>query len=486
MRRGLALLVVLIGLLSAAGLARAGGFTMTSFGARRNGMLANLAFLDDGTALFHNPAGLADRHGVRFHASAGFALIEQSIKMRALDPSRFAINTPECGLTPPRGMCWPVDGLGYYVDPIAPERTFGVMPALSASTDLSYLGSSVRGLVVGLGLHTPNLYGAYLPESAPSSFLTTGGMFLVIATTAGVGYRVNKHIAVGASLSYNYMTLSMARRISVLDALTPAGESPSATAQVGQQLLGDLRLNYSGSDHGFGWHAGFIVDPFPWLTLSAGYVGALAAMFRGSVTFQALGALVQDPADLPAILQQVGYKLPKELQLEIPIPHSLQLGIGLKPASWIEIAVDLRFWFYQVFDFQTVIPIYDPSEPGKEPLTTENLSRDKRYRLSYQLTAGLLVRPFRHYRQLELMAGVGFDKAPIPDETFTLDSPSLTQIRAAVGARWQIDRRWRLAATYTLNMYLPLEIRTSQTSPRTNMVGEGKSHYPAFEIELLY
>lgn len=477
--------IAIVVILFASSLSQAGGPTMTSFGARRNGSMANLGFLDDGEALFFNPAGLARYSTLQLHISLGAALIKNEVQLKSLDPSRFpAINPKDCGEEGKDPCPWPIGADGYYEREITPERIFGVLPAIALSWAFDPKLPDLERIVLGFGIHTPNLYGAFLPKDAPSAYFVTDGYFVVVAATLGMGVRVNEHFSIGASIAYNYMTLAMGRKISIPDALTPPGEDVSTLGHTGYAMLGDLTMDYTGSDHGIGWTLGITIDPTPWFSFGAAYNGSTAAKFRGPVSFTAVGAIVDDPEFLAAALSDFGFKLPKELEVEITLPHSLQMGLGLRPAPWLDIAIDCRLWFYNFHDNQRLYPVYDPNEPGKEPLTAESLSRRKKYHMSYQLGIGVMVRPISSMPGLELMTGFAYDLAPAPEETLTLDSPALAQYRVAAGVRWAINARWSIAGTYTLNLYQDLDITTSETSPPTNLRGTSLSHFPM--VQLLY
>ncbi|MCA9670532.1 MAG: outer membrane protein transport protein [Myxococcales bacterium] len=467
--------------------AHAGGFTITLMGGRRSATMVNLATPDDTTAIFHNAAGLADQPGVRLHVGASLTFLSTRFEMQALDPTRFPeINAPNCG-RPGQLRCWPIGSNGYYSNIIEPERTFGALPFLGASTDLRFLGR--KDITVGLAVYAPNFYGAFLPSDAPTAYHLIDGTFFVVATTAAVGWRINRYIAIGARLSYHYMRLGFSRKLSLIDSLTPPGQAPDGLATTGQALLGDLLLDYSGVDHGIGWGASLLFNPFRWLAFGFNYGGASAARFDGDVTFRGLGRQIRDqpPERLREVVSTIGYKLPRSLIVELPIPHTLQWGVAVKPTRWLEIGVDYRLWLYNFFEKQIISPRYDADEPGQEPLTEAQLSRDKNYSVSYELGIGFLVRPLPTRRpDLELMAGVSYDKSPIPDETFTLDNPSLDLIQIGSGVRMTLFRHWRVALTYMVLVYLQRDVTTSQTSPPTNARGRGVAHLPGVEVEYLF
>lgn len=435
--------------------------------------MANLGRPDEPTALIHNPAGLSDQPGTQFYLFMSPAFLSLDMEMKALDPGRFpAIDSKR----------WAVGADGYYTATIKPERYFGVLPYLGATTDLGFISPRARDVVLGVSIHAPNFYGAYFPEEAPSSYNFIGGMFLVAGATVGAGWRINRHVAVGASVSYHYMTLSMAQKLSTVNLLTPPGEQPGGLGTLAQMALGDIKLDYAGVDHGAGWGVSVLLSPLPWLNIGLAYSGATAAHFSGGVSFTSLGGKLKDEQALRELAGTLGYKLPRELVIQMSIPPSLVAGLNMALTPRVEVGFDVRVWLYNLYDRQTISPVFDPSEPGDEPITEDTLSRDKGYEMSYQLTAGVMLRPFRSRPEIELMGGVGYDQSPIPNETLTIDNPSLSQVKLSTGIRWQINPRWRVSATYLLVLYISRDITTSRTSPPTNIRGSGMSHSPALAV----
>ena len=465
----LALLLALCIALPAA-TAHAGGFTLTSFGGRRGGMLSNLGRPDELTALVHNPAGLADQPGVQLYLYGAPAFMDLELDMKAHDAELY----PEIN--------WPVGSDGYYTQAIAPERSFGVLPYLGVSTDLGFISESARRVVLSVALYAPNFYGAYFPEGAPSAYNFVEGMFMVGAATVGAGWRINRFVSVGANISYHYMRLSMVQRMSVVDALTRPGEQPTFQSKTIQSMVGDLRMDFSGEDHGVGWGLGVLVTPTSWLGIGVAYSGATSPKFEGDVDFRTVSDTASDPARLRELVGAFSYKLPRALTIEMVIPPSVSFGFMVDPLPWVEVGLDMRMWLYNLYEAQVITPHYSDADPGKEVISAQDLTRDKLYSLSYQVTLGALLRPFDSVPGLELMVGVGYDQSPIPDETLTLDNPSLSQLKGTLGARWQIDPKWRVSLSYMLVVYMPRDITTSQTSPPTNVRGWGMSHSPALAV----
>jgi long-subunit fatty acid transport protein len=479
----------------------AGGFHISILGARRTGMMTNLAAPDDVTALFHNPAGLADLDGTRLHLSSGFTLLESDFRLQALDPARFPEVNPwgapvdrptACGKDGKAACPWPITEDGYYASEISPTKYFGIIPYVGASQGLGSFSPRLEGLTVSLAAYAPGAYGAYLPEDAPTAYFVTHGLFVSAAVALGAGWRINKWLAVGANLSYNYLYLSYAQKFSTADLLTPNGEAPDITAKLAQAAVGDLNLDYTGRDDGMGWTLGVLVTPFEELALAMVYSGWTSARFNGPVSINSLGsALAPNPtaynaADLRAKVGSLGYKLPYRLEVGMAIPPALMWGVNFRPAWWMEMGVDFRLWLYSLYKRQDMVPLYHQDEEGEEPLSADALSKDKHYGNSWEIAWGLLVRPLPFHRTLELMTGFGFDHSPVPDSTFSIDNPSMNQLLFTFGVRETIGKRLRLGLAYMMDTYLGRNVTNSVANPPVNVRVSGRSHIPTFELEYAF
>jgi long-subunit fatty acid transport protein len=453
-----------------------------TFGGRRVALVSNLARPDDPTALFHNPAGLADQHGVQiyFFLAGGFVDLEATIQ--ALDPDRFPeINPAGCGQAGATPCPWPIGDDGYYRSSISPERYFGIMPYLGLATDLGFLGRRWRDVVLSIAFYSPNFYGAYLPEDAPTSYHIISGLFLMGTASVGFGWRINERISLGADFSYNFMYLSMSQKYSLVDALTPQGEEPSSIIRFAQEVLGDIRMDFTGIDHGFGWGVGAVISPLDWFHIGLRYTVSSNARIEGDVSFSALGEGIE-PGEFEETVRTVGYRLPERLMVEMAIPQSLQAGVLFDIGWRVELSMDFRYWFYSLYQEQRIVPSYNPDDTGQEPFSEEALTRPRRFTDSFQVTGGVLVRPTSRVRGLELMLGFGYVHSPVPDETYSLDTPLARHIKITGGFRWRIDPHWRISLAYQCNLNFPTNVTTSETHPPTNVRGTSTGHVPAAEV----
>jgi long-subunit fatty acid transport protein len=460
--------------------ADAGGFHVSVIGGRRNGMLANLAAPDDVTAVFHNPAALADLHGARLELFGSAAFLSNEFRMAALDPGLFPeINPRGCGETGAPACPWPIGEDGYYTAALSPESTFGVLPFLGFGTDLEFLGDGLEDVGVGLAAYAPDFYGGVLSSSGPPAYFMTDGYFVVAAATLGLGWRVADWLALGFNVSYNYMRLAYGQKVSLVDALTPPGEEPGGIAGAVQDVYGDALMEFDGVDHGAGWTASVLLTPASWLSLAVVYSGSTDARFEGPLGLRPTREGVESFADL----EELGFDLPRGLEVEMPIPPAINFGLNVRPHRRVEIGLDFRLWLYTLYSRQTIRPLYDADQTGTPAMTEEDLSRDKRYDLSWEAALGFLYRPPLAVPGLELMCGVGYDQSPVPDEYFFLDNPSLSTVLMSAGVRWRLDEHWRATLAYIGMVYVGRDIRNSQTSPPANVRGGGSNHMPSLEVE---
>lgn len=485
MPRSRIVIALLFGLLPTP-VAASGGFIVNTLGIRKVAMQTVYAKPDDLTALYHNPAGLADLKGTRTLLFIGPAFLGNSTTLQALDPERFPeVNPSGCEQS---GTCpWPVED-GYYTANFKPERYLALVPYLGVSTDLGWLSDRTRDVTVSLAAYAPSAYGASLPDKGPSTYFITDGLFLVTTLTAGAGWRIADWLSVGVNLSYNYMRLGFAQHFSLVDVLTPEGQTPDGMATFAQMLIGDLRFEFEGTDHGVGWGAGVLLSPLPWLAIGLSYTGATAARVEGDVSFASLGSSASSAGpltgeEMTSLIRAAGYKLPDRLMVEIYIPPTFRAGLNVAPLWWLELGMDVSLNAYNLSKKETLRPSYDPDEPGKEPLSEESLSKTTDYDPAWDVCFGVLVRPLSRFRALELMAGFSYYHSPVPDEWFTIDNPSMNQRIVSVGARAAVTRNLRLGVSYLLTLYEGRDVTTSKSSPPANVRISGRMHLPTVEAE---
>ena len=154
------------------------------------------------------------------------------------------------------------------------------------------------------------------------------------------------------------------------------------------------------------------------------------------------------------------------------IPSSIRAGLNWELAPDIELGLDIYYWHYQVYQEQRTTL--------SEPLMgMQTLVSPKNYGNSWNWCIGLL---YRIVPDLELMMGFQQDYSPIPEETFSLDTPTTDMVGFSAGARWQASDTLRVGLGVMRNWYTLIDVQKSQTDPPSNAKGHGGNSEIAFEV----
>ena len=165
--------------------AAAGGFSNLDFGIRRMAMFAVTALPDDGTAIFHNPAGLTLVKGTSIYHHQTWILVDLGFKM--YDTA---------------GQLQPDHEIG-------PSWNVGAIPFLGVASDFG-----VERLRAAVAVYVPNAYGAVLPKSEPTRYHVTKALFAAGRATAGVAYDITDQLSIGATVSFVFVYLTAEREMS--------------------------------------------------------------------------------------------------------------------------------------------------------------------------------------------------------------------------------------------------------------------------------
>lgn len=439
------------GILLGAVRAKGGGFTIIEVGARKTGMMTGIARPDDLTAVYHNPAGLADQRGTRLHLSSGFCFVDADLRLRAWEGSDGYIDTP-------------VGPDGYFEGTIKPTRYFGVMPMFVASSDFGF----EEGPVAAFSVYVPDFIGAFMPEDVPSRYLVTEGYFIAGVTSLSLGWRLPEpfsRVSVGGSLGALYIR------------------------QEGKKWLNPLRLpHYEYRIHIVGedwrpfYNLGVTVDLPGNVTLGASFIGGASVEMKGRLDIELAPGTETD------LFSGVGglagnYRLKK---MTAEVPPGLNLGISWDIIPELEVAADFRYWFYRVYEVQRIETNITDVKPGLSSfLKPETFNTPKDYEDSWTISLGARARPFAAL-PLDLMAGWTYDHSPAPGKTKSLDSPTVNLTGFSLGARYFLGQHWRFSATYYRYWYLHQEVTDSVLDPPQNSEFSGTVDTISVQTEVVF
>ncbi len=269
---------------------KAGGFANLDIGGMRCCMLSIVGKPFDPTAVYHNPAGLAEQKGRSFYSSLLLASVHTKFKLRYSD--------------------------GTTSEKVTPDIAAGMAPFVGYTDDF---GSD--RLTFGIGFYFPNFYGASLPEDAPTRFHVIKGWFITGYVTPALAYKLTDKFSVGAGLSYIYVSLYGNRKFG-------DWENPDE-----DQLEGDLEVE--GEEHAVGGIIGLLYRPVRKLHIGLSWTPQVDLTMEGPFKFD-YGNIDIDGTQYT----------------EMPIPMSLRLGLNYQFTPKFEMGLDISYWDYSVYDVQ--------------------------------------------------------------------------------------------------------------------------------------
>ncbi|HUU03875.1 MAG TPA: outer membrane protein transport protein [Myxococcota bacterium] len=448
--RSSALAILVIGLLQA-GHSLAGGFTIIEMGVKKTGMMAGIAKPDDLSAVYHNPAGLADQHGTRLHLSSGFSFVHAEARLKAWPGGEGKYGSEDFIDTP-------VDADGYFEGTYEPTKYFGAMPMFVASSDFGWQD----GPVWALSFYVPDFIGAFMPEDAPTRYTVVEAYFVAAVSAISGAYRLPgplDFITLGASLGLQYVRMEGSKwyNFNLFELNT------------------DLEIKQVGEDYRPFYNFGICADILPQLTVGLSFIGGADVTLKGRLEIGFAEGGKRDPS-LDKVAE--GFIGAYDMTQTMKVPAGINAGVNWEIIPQLELAVDFRYWFYSVFETQN---IYHNIPGGLLP---NPLVTPKNYEDSWTISAGFLGRPFSF--PLELMGGWSYDHSPAPNQTKSLESPTVNLTGFGLGARYTLFDRWRLSLTYYRYWYLKDTIDNSILVPPQNSIFSGSVDTFSVETEVVF
>jgi long-subunit fatty acid transport protein len=424
-------LALLVGLTASA---YGGGFGIPEIGVRRTGMGAIIGRPDDGSAIYHNPAGLSMQPGWNVYVSMGVALISTEFQLAPWDQSDRFLGTM-------------AESDGYYA-PIKPSRAMGVIPMIAVSGEIL-----PNKLTLGAGIYVGNAQGAAFDEDAVTHYHLIDGYVVAPQAVIAASYKINEQISVGASAGVINMRIHGKRYVFPIingsDLSNYAGKKPE--------------LVLDGEAWAPTWMLAAFGKPHPKVTWGATLTGRVDATLRGPVQIT-----FSDDAQVPGDML-IGTHKTEQL-----IPWAFMAGGGFDVHPNVELGIEFRYWLYRQYKTQltdvTGIAIVD------------KLETKKNFHDSWEVSGGARVHDLPAAPKLELMAGLQYDRSPAPSSTVTLDQPSFSHPAIHTGLRYQLGR-FRLGASYVHYIYLIPTVDNSTTTPPSNFKGSGSNNIFTISVE---
>ncbi|MBM4371303.1 MAG: outer membrane protein transport protein, partial [Deltaproteobacteria bacterium] len=326
---------------------QAGGFSNPDTGVRRMGMFAVMAKSDDPTTVFHNPAGMIWLEGTHLYHSQAWFIVDFGAR-----------------LYDSQGVLRP----GHE---IRPEWNVGALPFLAVTTDFG----GIEWFRMGLAVYAPNAYGAVMPSDEPTRYHATQVLFLASRATLAAAFRVTPRFTLGVSADLVNLYLSAKRFMNPLVLSDP--DMRFAAADVLAPY--DAKLSLDGHGWSWAWNLGLLFRPTERFSLGMGFASGSPVHLEGNVDLRY--------AD--------GSREHTRQSTDFSIPFTLRAGFNWEFIRDFEVAADVFYWHYQVFQEQRM-ELRDPI------MGMEEFVDPKNYGNSWAWNVGLL---YRVIPPLELMAG---------------------------------------------------------------------------------
>jgi long-subunit fatty acid transport protein len=428
-------LVHVAAIVAAAAPAHAGGFGIPEIGVRRTGMGAIIGRPDDGSAIYHNPAGLVLSPGVHLYLSMGVSLLDAQFQLAPWQDSDQFLRTS-------------AGSDGYYA-PVKPTRAIGVIPMIAATVEIL-----PDRLFAGAGVYVGNATGAAFADDAVTRYHLIDGYVVAPQAVGSIAYRFNDQISIGLTAGVIDLRVHGERD------LYPILQGNNISSLFGTSS----RLELDGEGWAPTWTLGAFGHPIPRLTWGATITGRVDATLEGPIHID-----YADDSPYPGMSLD-GTQTTNQL-----LPWAFMGGANIDLTPQIELGGELRYWLYRQYHEQhtDIVGI----------AFIRSLDTEKDYHDSWETSGGVRVHDLASAPGLDLMAGMQYDHSPAPAQTLTLDQPSFSHIGLHSGTRYSFGR-YRIGASYIHYWYLMPTVTDSITDPPANFKGRSSNNIITASLEV--
>lgn len=366
-------------LLTSAPRADAAGFAIFEQGARAMGFAgAYTAQSSDGSAIFHNPAGIAFLKQKQLYI--GGTLIRPSATFTGADPFPGATVTENGDV----GILIPPNA--YFTVPFSETIAFGV------------------------GLHTP--FGLRTewedPDAFTGRYISTRADLAGFAVNPTVAFKLEDRLSVGVGLDVRFSRIQLDRRVPVVNPFT-------------QKVVDGASVHLeSGYNRGFGFNVGVLAKATDTLSVGASYRHKVKVDFSGTAAFESIPT---GSADLDV---RVRASLPSgspALQTSIEFPAFASFGFAKQFGEWT-FEADVNWYQWSSFD---ELRLVFATEPRLNEIIPEEYSNSFQYRFGIERVLN---------DTWTLRGGYFFDESPSPPESMSPLLPDANRNGFCLGGSW--------------------------------------------------
>lgn len=366
--------------------AKSGGFALFEMSTRVSGMMG--AYVADGrdvSTIFFNPAGLAQLSG--FNIQVGGVMIAPRSQFRGPYPH----SVEETKMVPSEF----------------------VLPNVFASYQV------MKDLTLGVGVYVPFGLGSKWERDWVHAGTATETRLQTAVISPSVGYRMAfdgiGELSLGASVQIGLLSKATLERV-ITDFSRPTDGS-----------FRTVRLEGEGEDTYYGYSFGFIYKPIDLISVGFSYRSQLELNLVGEATFSG-----SPDSQFPA-----GAKG----DLQIITPANWTLGVSVRPNEKLTINLDYVNWGWSSYDSLNI-----DFRPEFETEFVQDINNPRLYEDVYQIRLGA---EYIVNEALTVRGGLGFDKNPVPDQTFDPTLPDTDRILTSLGATYNVTSNLGFHLYYT-------------------------------------
>jgi long-chain fatty acid transport protein len=405
--------------------AQAAGFAIFEQGARAMGFAgAYTAQSKDGSAIFHNAAGIAFLKEKQLYL--GGTLIHPSTEFIGQEPF------PGAGITENGDVGILVPPNFYYTHPFSETVAFGI------------------GVHAPFGLQTKwensdNFSGRYI---------STLAHLKGFAVNPTVAFKLEDRLAIGVGLDVRFSKIALDRRVPVVNPFT-------------QRVVDGAEVNLeSDTNTGFGFNVGVMAKATDTLSIGLSYRHKVKVDYSGTANFEPISTGspeldVRVRASLPA------GSLPLETSIEFPAMASF--GFAKAFGDWT-FEADVNWYQWSTFD---QLQLTFETEPRLNETIEEDYSNSFQYRFGIERVLN---------DAWAIRGGYFFDESPSPPESMSPLLPDSNRNGFCLGGSWT-SGRLRLDSAF---WYILAAERSTDGGNRDSYDGTYNNHAYTLGISLGY
>ena len=366
----------------------ANGLNLNGFGARATGMGgAYVSLANDYTAVFWNPAGLAQM------TKAQFGLAADAL----LPTGKYALGTFSMGT---EKKLYPAGLVGYF-QPIGQNIVVGV-----GAYTLSGLGADWTNTGLEAALASPIPPAAFTPTLGAYDWRSFIGS---VTIAPSIAVKVSDMFYLGASFNINYGFFKI-DQWGTFAIVTPTAP-PAGLVGVAPTLVnfGQQTLDVNG--WGFGATFGVLAKPADWISVGA--------TFRTESKIKLDGTMAIENINLLGLPPNSG------AEMKVSSPMWLAAGFSLKPVDGLTFSFDAQYTNWS--KLQEIAITF--SEPAWTAALADESALVLDWKNKTQLRAGVEY----DFGTLAIRGGYYHDPAPAPSSTLNILTPSFTYNSFALG-----------------------------------------------------